>query len=172
MQALASCCRRCQRAKCTGKAEVCQRSGRAHPLRNSAQRPPRRSPQALVGCRRPLFEPRHKPRQPAVAHRDRHVAPQPIESRPAHRRPVELALEGLLVQRAQPIQRRIHEFRARLELGISNNRRFAAANSTGTHPGRCRSQKPAAPCPASAPPSIGPLCSIVRYEMQRLASIW
>ena len=54
------------------------------------QRPPRRLAQPLVRGLGPFFQPGRKPAQPAVAHRDGHIAPEPQKSRPAHRRAVEL----------------------------------------------------------------------------------
>ena len=47
------------------------------------QRPSRRRAQSLVRGLGPLFKPRRKPAQPAVAHRDGHIAPQPHEIPPS-----------------------------------------------------------------------------------------
>ena len=107
---------------------------------------------------------------PAVAHGDRHVAPQPLIPRPAHRRAVEPPLELRLVHGRQPLQRGIDQFRPRLQFRV--RARSAPSGSTGRHPGRCRSQTPAAPSAPSTPVAIAPRCSMVRYEMHRVASIW
>ena len=108
--------------------------------------------------------------QPAVAHRDRHVAPQSQEPRPPNRRAVETPLKLRFVHLREPFERGIDQFPARFKLRIRRSR--APCDSTDTHPGRYRSRKPAAPCLPSVPAAIAPLCSIVRYEMQRVASIW
>ena len=110
--------------------------------------PPLRNPSsAAVG---PHLQPCSKPRSPAVAHRNGHIPPQPPEPRPPHRRPVELPLKLRFVHRRQPLQRRIHQLRPRLHLRIRADRR-SSGNSTGKHPGRYRTQTPAAPSLPSAP---------------------
>ena len=85
--------------------------------------------------------------QPAVAHGDGDVSTQSQKSCAAHRRAVEFSLEFGLAQSRQPFQRWIDEFRARLEFGVTaiGPLRRGLSDSTGTHPGRCRSRRPAGP---------------------------
>ena len=126
--------------------------------RRSAQpieRPASRRAQTFVCRFGPLFQPRHEPLQTAVAHCDGHVAPEPLKSRSAHRRAVEFFLERRFVHRRQPIQSRIHQLRRAPP--APDPRLRTLCGSRGKRPGRCRSRRPACPCPAINSGAIGPL---------------
>jgi len=105
--------------------------------------------QTFVGGFAPCFEERHKTAHPAVAHGDGHVTLEPPKSRPPHRRAVEVFLELDSSSESQPVERRVHQLRTRLK--APGPWSPALCGSRGKPPGRCRSRRPAAPCPPSTP---------------------